>query len=246
MPALLDLAESAGLYVVEDAAEALMSRTDGRCLGTIGHAGILSFSPNKTITTGQGGAVLTGDPDLYRRLRQLKDQGRVGQGTGGDDVHPCIGYNFKLTNLQAAVGLGQLERLAARVERLKRIYQCYAQEFAELPGIALPGFRIDSDESPQWVDVLVEERDALHDYLLAQGIHCRRFWFPLHTQAPYRQPDDRFPNSTRLGPRAMWLPSAFTLTERDVRHICRAIRGFLIERSSSAQRQTDMQEIEAP
>jgi perosamine synthetase len=96
------IARQHGFHVIEDAAEAFMSKFDGRCLGTFGIAGCLSFSPNKTITTGQGGAVLTDDGELNRRLRELKDQGRAVRGTGGDDVHATVGYNFKFTNVQAA------------------------------------------------------------------------------------------------------------------------------------------------
>jgi perosamine synthetase len=227
MPALLELARCAGLFVVEDAAEGLLSRYGDRYLGTLGDAGALSFSPNKTITTGQGGMVLTDDAVLHRRLRELKDQGRAVQGTGGDDLHPCVGYNFKLTNLQAAVGLGQMEQLGGRIERLKQIYEGYSQGLAGVPGVSLPGFRTDRGESPQWVDVLADERDTLHDHLLARGMHCRRFWFPLHTQAPYRQPDAEFPHSTRVIPHAMWLPSAFTMSDQDVERVCAAIREFM-------------------
>src|SRR3984893_13883627 len=94
--------------VVEDAAEAFCSRHDGRHLGTFGQAGCFSFSPNKVITTGQGGVIVTNEEAIFHRLRELKDQGRPVRGTGGADTHDRIGFNFKLTNLQAAVGLGQL------------------------------------------------------------------------------------------------------------------------------------------
>jgi perosamine synthetase len=227
LDAVLDIGRRHGLAVVEDAAEAFLSRHGGRCLGTFGEAGCLSFSPNKTITTGQGGAILTNDPRLETRLRELKDQGRPVRGTGGDDVHASIGFNFKLTNLQAAVGLGQLSRLDARLDRLRRTFRLYAAALAGLPGISLPGFDIDGGEMPQWVDALVEDRDALDRHLRSRGAHCRRFWFPIHTQAPYRQPDDRFPNSTRVVPHALWLPSAFSLTDGDVQRVCEEIAGFL-------------------
>jgi perosamine synthetase len=227
MAAILDIAKTRGLAVVEDAAEGFVSRHRGKYLGTIGNAGCLSFSPNKTITTGQGGAVLTDDHDLHVRLRELKDQGRPVRGTGGDDVHHSIGFNFKFTNLQAALGLGQLNYLQARLERARAIYSGYKDGLAGVPGIVLPGFNLAEGETPQWTDALVDRRDALDQHLLAKDIHCRRFWFPLHTQAPYRQPDDAFPNSMAISRRALWLPSAFSLTDSQVQTVCAEIRAFL-------------------
>jgi perosamine synthetase len=221
------IAKARGIPIVEDAAEALTSRAGGKALGTIGVAGCLSFSPNKTITTGQGGMVLTDDDALHGRLRELKDQGRPVRGTGGDDVHHSVGFNFKLTNLQAAVGLGQLAYLHARLDRQKRNYEVYARGLAGLAGLRLPGFNIAGGEVPLWTDAIVERRDALDRFLEARRMHCRRFWFPLHTQAPYRQPEDRFPGATSAGPRALWLPSAFTLTDADVERVVAAVRECL-------------------
>jgi perosamine synthetase len=233
MNAIMNLARARGVFVVEDAAEAFLSRRGGRLLGTIGDAGCLSFSPNKTITSGQGGAILTNDDRLHIRLREVKDQGRPVRGTGGDDVHDSIGYNFKLTNLQAAVGLGQLGYLEQRLARLKKIYRTYAEALGGVDGIRLPGFRVDEGESPQWVDAVVERRDELDRYLLERNVHCRRFWFPIHTQKPYLQSSDRFPQSTRIGRHALWLPSAFSLTDDDVQQVTEYVAGFLMGRQTT-------------
>jgi perosamine synthetase len=226
LPSILALATEHALAVVEDAAEALMSRSAGRALGTFGIAGCLSFSPNKTITTGQGGMVLTDDEALAARLRALKDQGRPVRGTGGDDEHPTLGFNFKLTNLQAAVGLAQADVLESRTVRLKEIYRCYCDGLRGVAGVTLPGFDVDAGESPQWIDAVVERRDALVAHLLSRNIHCRPFWHPIHTQAPYRQPDEAFPNSSRLMPMALWLPSALSLEDADIAAVCAAIQQF--------------------
>lgn len=226
MGRLCALAARHGLVVVEDAAEAFVSRRAGRALGTIGHAGCLSFSPNKSITTGQGGMVLTDDAALAGRVRELKDQGRPARGTGGDDLHPSLGFNFKLTNLQSAVGLAQLEALDARLERQRSIYRRYAERLAGAPGIVLPGFDLDDGETPLWTDALIERRDALDRYLSERGMGCRRFWLPIHTQAPYRSAEADLPNSVLAGARAIWLPSAFTLSDADVDAVCDAILAF--------------------
>lgn len=225
LSAILELAKARGLAVVEDAAEAFLSRHDGKCLGTIGQAGCFSFSPAKTISTGQGGMVVTSDPEVHTRLRQLKDQGRAVTGTGGDDIHAVLGYNFKFTNLQAAVGLAQLPKARGRIKRMREIQRIYKSELASLEGITVLPFG--PEEVPQWTDVLVEERDRVAGELREQGMQSRNFWFPVHTQAPYKLGDERFPNSTWASPRALWLPSAYTLTDEDVHAVCAAIRHAL-------------------
>jgi perosamine synthetase len=224
LDAIGKIAKVNDLVLIEDAAEALMSRRNGRCLGTIGAAGIVSFSPNKTITTGQGGAVLTDDERLHTRLRELKDQGRPQRGTASADVHPSVGYNFKFTNLQAAVGLAQLARLPQRVEGIRDLYRAYREGLEGVEEVRLLPFA--DEEVPQWVDAIVEDREELFAHLAERNIHCRRYWYPLHTQPPYRRPDELFPNSSRLIPEALWLPSAFSLTADDAAEVCRQIREF--------------------
>jgi perosamine synthetase len=233
MEDILDRAARRGVVVIEDAAEAIASRHRERCLGTFGRAGCFSFSPNKTITTGQGGLVVTDDEAFAVRLRELKDQGRPVRGTGGNDVHATLGFNFKLTNLQAAVGVAQLDRLDARVRRLSRLYREYRRGLDGIEQVHQLPFDVDGGETPQWVDVLAEDRDRLVAHLERSGIQCRPFWFPLHTQKPYRADDEKFPNATRLVPRALWLPSAPSLTEQDVMAVCDRIREFYGERRSA-------------
>jgi perosamine synthetase len=228
---ILALARASKLIVVEDAAEAFLSRHNGQCLGTFGKAGCFSFSPAKTFSTGQGGMVVTSDEKLHTRLRQLKDQGRAKTGTGGDDIHPVLGYNFKLTNLQAAVGLAQLPAVASRIERMRRTQRIYADKLSALDGITVLPFG--PDEVPQWTDVLLENRDHVARAMLEQGMQSRNFWFPVHTQAPYKQADKNFPNATWASPRALWLPSAYTLTDEDVHSVCSVIERALVPRAKT-------------
>lgn len=226
LTAILAIAEKHGLHVVEDAAEALMSRaTTGRYLGTIAKLGCFSLSPNKTITTGQGGLIATNDANLAGRVRELKDQGRSSRGTGGADDHPVVGFNFKFTNLQAAVGLGQLDLLPQRIDRLRAIYRRYQQNLGGVAGIELYGFR--DSEMPQWIDVRCDRREELVRYLAQFGAQCRRFWHPMHMQAPYRKPAELFPVASELGPQSLWLPSSFTMSDADVDEVCRLVQGFL-------------------
>lgn len=230
MSVILEIAGNHGLRIIEDAAEGLLSKLNGKCLGTFGHAGILSFSPNKTITTGQGGAILSDDDTLNVRLRELKDQGRPVRGTGGNDTHDQIGYNFKLTNLQAAVGIAQLDKLVERINRMKQNYSRYVEGLRGMEEINLLPFQVEKGEVPQWVDALAERRDELVEYLQGRGIFCRKFWFPLHSHKPYQLPDDRFPNSTHLTSKAFWLPSSFLLSDADIEQVCSHIRIFFNKR----------------
>jgi len=223
---ILQIAKKNGIHVVEDAAEALMSKLCGKCVGTFGELGCFSFTANKIITTGQGGAVATNNPKFHKRLRELKDQGRPVRGTGGADIHNSIGYNFKFTNLQAAVGLGQLKQLPWRIKKMKEIYNTYKKYLTGTKEVSLFNFNTEDGESPQWIDALVRERDVLHEYLRSKGIYCRKYWYPVHTQKPYKQSDEKFPVSTRLSKKVLWFPSSFKLKERNIKYICNEIKNF--------------------
>ena len=149
------------------------------------------------------------------------------KGTGGDDTHQSLGFNFKFTNLQAAIGLAQLKELPRRAERMRSIYKGYRDGLRGVAGISVIPFNVDEGELPQWTDVLVEQRDALYEYLAARGMRGRRFWHAIHTQAPYLRNSQDFPNSARQVPHAMWLPSAFTLSDEDVALVCREVGSFV-------------------
>lgn len=171
-----------------------------------------SFSPNKIITTGQGGCVATNDGRLASDIRALKDQGRVTTSTGGDDEHPTIGFNFKMTDLQAAVGLAQLNDLERRIERRWMIQTMYESE--------LPVNRFKIDEVPLWTDMEHPDREAIIARVEAAGYQCRRFWKPLSQQPPYLDP-----TMTTDTSKMFWLPSAFQLTNEDVKKVIAAVQG---------------------
>lgn len=227
METILKIAKEHNLFVIEDAAEALASKHKGKYLGTFGDAGCFSFSPNKTITTGQGGMIVTDNKELFERLKPLKDQGRSTRGTGGDDLHNTIGYNFRFTDLQAGLGLGQLAHLNKRIERMKKNYQLYSEHLQGIKEINIFKTNIADGEVPQWTDIMTEKRDELVEYLKNQNIDCRKYWYPIHRQLAYKLPDDNFPNSTKLCPKALWLPSAFTLSDEDILTVCEKIKIFL-------------------
>ena len=210
------------LTLICDAAEGLGSRHAGRMIGTFGLASCFSFSANKTITAGQGGIVTTDSDALHDRLRELKDQGRRHGGTGGDDLHPVLGYNFKFTDLQAAVALPQLDEIEKRLAAAQRRDNFYAERLANQPGLTLPPFD-EPGEVRQWTDILIDNRTAVSAALDGAKIGSRAFWFPLHRQEPYAADASRFPHSTDISRRGLWLASRFDLVESDFDRICSVI-----------------------
>jgi perosamine synthetase len=228
---IVELAGRHGLAVVEDAAEALGSRLSGRPLGSFGHAAAFSFAPTKLVTTGQGGVMVTDDSGVARRVRELKDQGRATRGTGGADEHPVFGFNFKLTNVHAAIGLAQLDRLEDRLAHLRSLEDWYGEELDGLePEVRLVGGDRDGGEAHNWVDVLVDDRDQLASHLREAGADPREFWFPLHTQPQDAADGASFPNATWVSRHGLWLPSALSLTRRDVATVGEAVRRFVSAR----------------
>jgi perosamine synthetase len=221
-----------GLAMVCDAAEALGSRYDGEPLGSYGDAACFSFSPNKTLTTGQGGMIVTRSSQLADRLYELKDQGRRVRGSGGDDLHPVMGFNFKFTDLQAAVGLAQLDAFDARLAHAARRDAWYRAALAGVDGIVFPDMDSQAGEVRQWTDVLIDRRAEVRTALEAERIGCRSFWFPLHSQAPYQQAVPRFPNASRISDRGLWLPSNFDLSESDVARVASVIKTALLASSA--------------
>ncbi len=226
MDEICRIAKEKKISVVEDAAEAFMSKYKGKYLGTIGLTGCFSLSPAKTITTGQGGFIVTNDKKIYLSIKRLKDQGRPMRGTGGDDIHDSIGYNFKYTDLQAAVGLGQLRYLETRTKRLQKNYSLYKKFLQNVYGVSLFNFTIDEGEVPQWSDAVFDDTKNLDNFLSQNNVDCRRFWLPIHQQKPYREPDSNFPSASRLAKKIMWLPSAYTLTDRDIKKVSVLISKF--------------------
>lgn len=216
-----------GLSLVCDAAEAFGSKYNGRHLGSFGDAAALSFSANKTVTTGQGGMVLTHNADLAKRINQLKDQGRLKRGSGGDDLHPTQGFNFKFTDLQAAVGLAQLEVLETRCIQAGRRDAWYRKYLKDCPGINFPDNNSEAGEVRQWTDVLVEDREKLRTILESHAIGHRAFWFPLHSQLPYCHQKGIFENAINVSSKGLWLPSYFSLTEKEVESVSTTIKHAL-------------------
>lgn len=228
MDPILELARRYDLRVIEDATESIGAKYKGRMAGHLGDIGCFSFNGNKVITTGGGGALLTDDGAWARRAKHLTTQAKSDE---IEYVHDEIGYNYRLTNLQAAFGLAQLECLGKNLEAKRAVATRYAEGLRDVPGLTLPM------EAPwafntYWLyTVLVDETRfgmdsrALMRYLAERHIQTRPLWAPLHRQAPYRDCQAyRIGVTPRLYRDGLSLPCSVGLTEFDQQRVIEAIR----------------------
>jgi perosamine synthetase len=229
---IMEIARRHYLCVVEDAAEALGARVSGKPVGSFGHLAIFSFYANKVLTTGEGGMVVTSDSKLCERLRSKRNLC-----FGADEetrfIHDDIGFNYRMTNLQAAVGLAQLQHLDEAVEAKIAIAREYTARLRNVPGIIIPP---DSKWGPNvyWVyGVLIEdefglERRTVQAELKRNGIETRRFFHPVHRQPiiPKAGIREEFSNSTKLSERGMYLPSFIGMGSSAIERVVDRLTGL--------------------
>ncbi len=212
-----------GIKVIEDAAQSLGSFSAGRHLGTLGDCGCFSFSSQKIVTTGQGGAVVTDDEEQYRRMCLLRDFGRQ---EGGSDHYLSVGWNLKFTDLQASIGVSQMRRLPAIVSRKRRLYELYREQLAGVKGVRIPQTDTGS-VTPWFVDVLVdaEARQPLMEHLRRHQVGSRMFYPALHAEPAFATPGP-YPEAERASRSGVWLPSSLRLEDSQVARVCEATRRF--------------------
>ena len=234
MQPLLDLAEEYGLAIIEDAAEAHGADYRGRRIGSFGTASCFSFYANKLVTTGEGGMLLVDDEELADRARRLRN---LGFQPGRRFLHGELGYNFRLTNLQAALGVTQVERIDSIVARKRAMGQAYTVRLSEMPGLELqveqPGAH-----SVYWMyGLVVRETSAgidaaeLARRLAASGIETRPFFLGMHEQPALRErglfAGESYPVAERLARQGLYLPSSIGLEEQEIERICGKVREAL-------------------
>ncbi|MDO8621191.1 MAG: DegT/DnrJ/EryC1/StrS family aminotransferase [Candidatus Levybacteria bacterium] len=217
----LKIAKDNNLFVVEDAAQALGSYFHGKHLGTFGDIGSFSFSTPKVITTAQGGALVTDRKDLYDKIIRLKDFGRVNRSSQNHDE---IGFNFKFTDILAAIGVVQMKKLPTRLNRKKEMYNSYKQELKNLKQIQFIATDL-SQTSPWFMDIFVSDPKALQGFLKNKNIGTRLFYPAIHTTEPYKS-ENQYKNSLWASEHGLWLPSSAFLTDSDIMHICKEIKSF--------------------
>lgn len=221
----MDELQTGKLLMIEDAAQDIGVTWEGKHLGSFGDVGCLSTYADKTITTGEGGVVLTNSDELAEKVIRLLNQGRTGRGWY---VHDEIGYNFRMSDLHAAIGLAQLDRLDEIIARKKRHEVLYR----ELLGNTVQ-FPITDDRCfnvPFRHNILVDDPEALSRHLSGKNIGSLRFFYPLHRQPCYEYlglDDSNFPNSMWAYDHGLSLPSSATLTDTEIEYICGEIKEFL-------------------
>lgn len=238
MSPLLELARRHDLWILEDAAEAHGATYDGRMAGSFGTAAMFSFFGNKVVTTGEGGMVLTDDDDLAERLRLLRSQGMDAEKRYW---HPVIGFNYRMTNIAAAIGLAQMERVNQLVGDRRRIAGWYRKRLLGVRGLTLPRNAPRADSIFWLYSVLVNDpaiRDPLMAELAEAGIETRPFFHPVHDFPMYRdcRSDAGCPAAGAVGARGINLPTSSYLTEEDVDTIAAALRGSLTRLVPTASR----------
>ena len=234
MDPVQELADRYGLKIIEDAAEMHGQTCRGRRCGGFGDLSTFSFYPNKHITTGEGGMVLTDDDHLAERCRSLRD---LCFQPAKRFVHDELGYNFRMTNMQAALGVAQLERLDEFVARKRRMGTGYTEMLAAVEGLELMPARTDYAENIYWVFALVLKESVPFDgkeairRLAQAGIGTRPFFWPMHEQPVFQGmglfQGERHPVAERIARRGFYIPSGMALTDAQQATVVAAIKELI-------------------
>lgn len=226
MEEILDIASHYKLVVIEDAAEAHGALYMGRRVGGIANIGVFSFYGNKIITTGEGGMVVTNHEELARKIEVLRDHG---MSKSRPYWHPFVGYNYRMTNIQAALGVAQIERIESILEAKRQMGQLYEDGLKHLPGITLPP-KAQWAENVYWMySILINEsefglsRDKLIAYLNQYYIETRPFFPPVHKQPIYKTGQE-LPIAEKLSRTGINLPSSSSIQPIEIYRVCECIR----------------------
>jgi perosamine synthetase len=233
MTPLMELARSRGLAVIEDAAEAHGAECHGRRAGGIGTLGCFSFYANKIVTTGEGGMVVTDDNILAERIRSLRN---LCFQRDRRFWHAALGHNFRMTNVQAGIGLAQVARIEDHVAQKRRMAALYSEQLGKIAALHLPverpGFK-----NVYWMygvvldDAVPFDAAEFASRLKARGVDTRPFFVGMHDQPVLRErglfAGERYPTTDRLARRGLYLPSGLTLSDAQIERVCAAVRESL-------------------
>lgn len=229
MDEIMAIAAKHGLRIIEDNAESLGGKYKGKLLGTIGDISCFSFFANKIITSGEGGAILTNNGEIAERCQTLRDHGMSRQVRY---KHVDLGYNYRMTNMQAAVGLAQLEQLDEILALRKKQMELYYRLLGNVPGITLRPFQ-DWCEPVHWLMTLTLDkqynRDEFLQYMKTQGIDCRQMINPVHRADHFANENDDadFPNAIRISTQSAHLPCSTHLHDEQIEYIVGIVKKFL-------------------
>jgi perosamine synthetase len=231
MQAILDIAHRHGLRVIEDACEAIGATYQGRHVGCFADAAVFAFYPNKQITTGEGGLVVTGDPRLAREIRAMRNHGRY----ESDDwhQHSILGYNYRLSEIQCALGCAQMRRLPEILAQRERVARRYGALLGDVAALVLPPTDV-ADMQLSWFVYVArladafsrDQRDAIARMLPQRGIGCGRYFAPIHTQPAYADLPLRraLPVTESVSRRTLALPFFNRLDDERVARVTQVLR----------------------
>lgn len=233
MDAINAVAKEHGLTVIEDSCEALGAEYKGRLAGTLGNYGVFAFYPNKQITTGEGGMIVTDNDKAADFMRSLRNQGRAVGDTWLQHTH--LGYNYRLDEMSAAMGITQMHRLDELLAKREQVAAWYEARLSEIPGVEVPVVESYTTRMSWFVYVIrfdaKIDRDALAKRLEEKGVPVRPYFLPIHLQ-PYmaerfgwREGD--FPVTEDLGRRGLAVPFSGTMKEEQVEYVCQSVREVL-------------------
>lgn len=228
MDKIMEFAKRYELKVIEDAAQAIGINWNGKHAGTFGDAGSFSFFADKTITTGEGGLVVTNDEEVYKKLLYIRNQGRIDRGSF---IHPEIGYNFRMTDIQSAIGLVQLSKLDEIIDKKLKILATYKKYLRkDFPIIEPP---TESNHIPFRVCITVNGGSSdLMKHMANNNIETRTFFYPLHKQPCYaknikKYTKNSFTISEKMYSEGVCLPSFVGITEEQIKYICEKINEYV-------------------
>lgn len=227
MDKVVSFAKKHHLMIIEDAAQAIGVHWQGSHAGTFGDAGCFSFFADKTITTAEGGFIVTDNKKIYQKLLYLRNQGRIDRGSF---IHPQIGYNFRITDIQSAMGLVQLKKLNEIKKRKLHILKLYQKLLGNIKPITFFKPEKGAGWIPFRVGILYNNANKLMAFMSKKGIETRTFFYPLHKQpcfSYFKYNDKNFPNSIYGYEHGVCLPTFPTLTDEQVRYVCKMIITFI-------------------
>lgn len=235
MDPILSLAKKYNLKVIEDAAEMHGQTYKDKQCGSFGDISIFSFYPNKHVTTGEGGMILTDNEELAERCLSLRN---LCFQKDRRYIHEEIGFNYRFTNLQAAVGLAQIERLDEFVDMKRKMGKFYTEALKDVKFIQLPLEKTDYAENIYWVYGIVLDKQISFDNLevlkklSGEGIGARTFFWPIHEQPVFQKMGlfigESYPVAERLARRGFYIPSGIALTEEKMNRVVNVLKGFFI------------------
>ena len=229
MDALRKIADQYGLKLINDSCEALGAEYKGRKAGTLGDYGVFAFYPNKQITVGEGGMIVTDDDQAAAYMDALRNQGRAPGDTWLSHTH--MGYNYRLDEMSAALGAAQMKRLEELLQKRQRVADWYSERLVKITGVEAPHI-VASTTRPSWFVYVVRvaqgtSREKVAERLRQKGIPVRPYFLPIHLQ-PYMveqfayQPGD-FPITEDLGARGLALPFSGKMEKSQVELVCQAL-----------------------